>query len=162
MAISRIRRFSSAPFLNAASRCAKEKTVTTSCAVPHCSRGEIADGMGQAKEEARITMERIPRSTADEFCQKIKPQAKPIYVRDSQVKGLVLRVMPTGSKSWIFCYTAPCPKRKWRERRKGLGPFRCGRNDTGGVSVPAARREAEPMQNEERFEGAETIQGKRK
>ena len=55
-------------------------------------------------------MEKIPRSGADEFCQKLKPQEKPIYVRDSQVKGLVLRVMPTGSKSWIFCYTAPCPK----------------------------------------------------
>ncbi len=88
-------------------------------------------------------MERIPRTTADEFCQKLKPQAKPIYVRDSQVKGLVLRVMPTGSKSWIFCYTAPCPKKKWRERRKGLGPFRYGRNDTAGLSVPSARREAE-------------------
>ena len=107
-------------------------------------------------------MERIPRSTADEFCQKIKPQAKPIYVRDSQVKGLVLRVMPTGSKSWIFCYTAPCSKKKWRERRKGLGPFRYGRNDTGGLSVPAARREAERMKNEVRFEGADPIEDRRK
>ena len=44
-------------------------------------------------------MERVPRFIADEFCQKIKPQTKPIYVRDSQVKGLVLRVMPTRSKS---------------------------------------------------------------
>jgi len=52
-------------------------------------------------------MEKIPRSGADEFCQKLKPQEKPIYVRDSQVKGLVLRVMPTGSKSWTFCYTTP-------------------------------------------------------
>ncbi len=107
-------------------------------------------------------MERIPRSTADEFCQRIKPQTKPIYVRDSQVKGLVLRVMPTGSKSWIFCYTAPCPKKKWRERRKGLGPFRYGRNDSGGLSVPAARREAERMKNEVRFEGADPIEDRRR
>ena len=107
-------------------------------------------------------MEKIPRSGADEFCQKLKPQEKPIYVRDSQVKGLVLRVMPTGSKSWIFCYTAPCPKKKWRERRKGLGPFRYGRNDTGGLSVPAARREAERMKNEVRFEGADPIEDRRK
>ena len=107
-------------------------------------------------------MEKIPRSGADEFCQKLKPQEKPIYVRDSQVKGLVLRVMPTGSKSWIFCYTAPCPKKKWRERRKGLGPFRYGRNETGGLSVPAARREAERMKNEVRFEGADPIEDRRK
>ena len=61
-------------------------------------------------------MEKIPRSTADEFCQKLKPQEKPIYIRDSQVKGLVLRVMPTGSKSWIFCYSIK-EGDKWRERR---------------------------------------------
>jgi hypothetical protein len=70
--------------------------------------------------------------------------------------------MPTGSKSWIFCYTAPCPKKKWRERRKGLGPFRYGRNDTAGLSVPSARREAERMKNEVRFEGADPIEDRRK
>jgi integrase len=107
-------------------------------------------------------MEKIPRSCADEFCQKLKPQEKPIYVRDSQVKGLVLRVMPTGSKSWIFCYTAPCLKKKWRERRKGLGPFRYGRNDAAGLSVSAARREAERMKNEVRFDGADPIEDRRR
>ncbi|MGH2638617.1 MAG: tyrosine-type recombinase/integrase, partial [Rhabdochlamydiaceae bacterium] len=109
-----------------------------------------------------MVQERIPRSSSDEFCQKLKPQEKPIYVRDSQVKGLVLRVMPTGSKSWIFCYTAPCPKKKWRERRKGLGPFRYGRNDTAGLSVSAARREAERMKNEVRFDGADPIEDRRR
>ena len=109
-----------------------------------------------------MVQERIPRSSSDEFCQKLKPQEKPIYVRDSQVKGLVLRVMPTGSKSWIFCYTAPCSKKKWRERRKGLGSFRYGRNDAAGLSVPAARREAERMKNEVRFDGADPIEDRRR
>ena len=80
----------------------------------------------------------IPRSNGDDYCQKLEPQAKAIYIRDSQVKGLVLRVKPTGSKSWIFCYSVPCPKRKWRERKKGLGPLKLGRNDVAGLTINAA------------------------
>jgi integrase len=109
-----------------------------------------------------MTKERIPRSISDEFCQKIQPQAKSIYIRDSQVKGLVLRVTPTGSKSWIFCYNAPCPKRKWRERKKGLGPFRDGRNDVAGLTVSAARREAERLKNEVRHKGADPVDDRRR
>ena len=55
------------------------------------------------------------------------------------MKGLVLRIMPTGSKSWIYCYSVK-EGDKWRERRNGLGPFRQGRNDAAGLTVPAARR----------------------
>src|SRR3954451_12371215 len=102
-------------------------------------------------------MERIPRSSPDEFCQKIKPQEKPIYIRDSQVKGLVLRVMPTGSKSWIFCYSIK-EGEKWRERRNGLGSFKQGRNDAGGLTVSAARRLAERIKNEVKHEGADPIE----
>jgi len=109
-----------------------------------------------------MAKERIPRFISDEFCQKIQPQAKSIYLRDSQVKGLVLRVTPTGSKSWIFCYNAPCPKRKWRERKKGLGPFRDGRNDVAGLTVAAARREAERLKNEVRHKGADPIDDRRR
>lgn len=105
-------------------------------------------------------MERIPRSAADEFCQKIKPQAKPIYVRDSEVKGLVLRVMPKDSKSWIFCYSVKDGDR-WRERRKGLGSFRQGRNGTAGLTVAAARRLAEAMKYEVKHKGADPIEDKR-
>ncbi len=105
-------------------------------------------------------MEKIPRSTADEFCQKLKPQEKPIYIRDSQVKGLVLRVMPTGSKSWIFCYSVK-EGNKWRERRNGLGPFRQGRNDVAGLTVPAARRIAEGMKHEVKHEGVDPIEARR-
>lgn len=77
-----------------------------------------------------------------------------VYVRNSQVKSLGLRVKATGSKSWIFCYTAPCPKNKWCERKKGLGPFRQGRNDVAGLTVHAARVESERLKNEVRHKGA--------
>ncbi|CCB91131.1 putative uncharacterized protein [Waddlia chondrophila 2032/99] len=105
-------------------------------------------------------MERIPRSAADLFCQKLKPQAKPIYIRDSQVKGLVLRVMPAGSKSWIFCYSVKVGE-KWRERRKGLGSFKQGRNDAAGLTVSAARRLAETMKYEVKHKGVDPIEDKK-
>lgn len=104
----------------------------------------------------------IPRKNADAHCQKLTPQAKAIYVRDSQVKGLVLRVKPTGSKSWIFCYSVPCPKKKWRERKKGLGPLKLGRDDAAGKSVNEARKEAERLKNDVRHNQADPVEDKRK
>ena len=106
--------------------------------------------------------ETIPRSNADDYCQRLKPKEKAYYIRDSLVKGLVLRVKPTGSKSWIFCYTVPCHKRKWRERKKGLGCFKDGKNDAGNITVTAARREAERLKHEVRHNGADPIEDKRK
>lgn len=104
----------------------------------------------------------IPRNGADKYCQDLKPEDKAVYVRDSEVKGLVIRVKPTGTKSWIFCYTVPCHKNKWRERKKGLGGFRCGRNDIAGLTVAAARREAERLKNEVKHNGADPVEDKRK
>lgn len=104
----------------------------------------------------------IPKTNADDYCQKLQPKEKPYYVRDSQVKGLVLRVKPTGSKSWIFCYTVPCHKRKWRERKKGLGCFKGGRTGVTGVTVKTARTEAERMKHEVRHNGADPVEDKRK
>lgn len=104
----------------------------------------------------------IPRTNGDDYCQKLKPQQKAIYIRDSQVKGLVLRVKPTGSKSWIFCYSVPCPKRKWRERKKGLGPFKLGRDAAAGLTVNAARKEAERLKNGVRHHQADPVEDKRK
>ncbi len=106
-------------------------------------------------------MERIPHTLADDFCQKLKPRNKPIYVRDSHVKGLILRIMPSGSKSWIFCYSVK-EGNKWRERRKGLGSFRAGRNDIAGLTVPAARRLAEELKHGVKHKGADPIEDKRK
>lgn len=104
----------------------------------------------------------IPRNNADKYCQDLKSQAKAVYVRDSEVKGLVLRVKPTGTKSWIFCYTVPCHKKKWRERKKGLGSFKYGRNDVAGLTVATARREAERLKNEVKHNGADPVEDKRK
>jgi hypothetical protein len=36
----------------------------------------------------------IPRNLADEFCSKTKPSTKDIYLKDSLVPGLVLRITP--------------------------------------------------------------------
>ena len=104
----------------------------------------------------------IPRNGADKYCQDLKSQDKAVYVRDSEVKGLVLRVKPTGTKSWIFCYSVPCHKKKWRERKKDLGCFKYGRNDVAGLTVAAARREAERLKNEVKHNGADLVEDKRK
>lgn len=106
--------------------------------------------------------ETIPKTNADDYCQRLKPKEKAYYIRDSLVKGLVLRVKPTGSKSWIFCYTVPCHKRKWRERKKGLGCFKDGRNDAGNITVTVARREAERLKNDVRHNGADPVEDKRR
>ena len=64
-------------------------------------------------------MEKIPRTSADEYFQRLKPLEKAFYVRDSQVKGLFVRVKLNGSKSWIFCYTVPCHKKSGMNEKKG-------------------------------------------
>lgn len=105
-------------------------------------------------------MERIPRSNADEYCRKLKPQNKPLYIHDELVKGLVFRVEPTGSKSWILRYHYK-EGNEWKQRKTGLGPFRQGRNDVTGLTVPAARIEAERIKNEVKHEGSDPIEDRR-
>jgi integrase len=119
--------------------------------------------LSTTRKAKELSMENsIPRNNADKYCQDLKSQAKAVYVRDSEVKGLVLRVKPTGTKSWIFCYTVPCHKKKWRERKKGLGSFKYGRNDVAGLTVSAARREADRLKNEVKHNGADPVEDKRK
>jgi hypothetical protein len=89
-------------------------------------------------------MERIPRTNADEYCRKQEPQDKPLYIHDSQVKGLVFRIMATEAKSWILPYHFK-EGEEWKQRKTGLGPFRQGRNDVTGLTVSAARIEAERL-----------------
>ena len=105
-------------------------------------------------------MERIPRTNADEFCRKLEPDDKPLYIHDSQVKGLVFRIMPTGSKSWILRYHFK-EGDEWKQRKTGLGPFRQGRNDVTGLTVSAARVEAERLKKEVKHEGADPIEDRR-
>jgi len=69
--------------------------------------------------------------------------------------------MPTGSKSWIFCYSIK-EGDKWRERKNGVGSFKQGRNDAGGLTVSAARRLAERIKNKVKHEGADSIEERKK
>ena len=66
-----------------------------------------------------MAQERIPRSSADEFCQKLKPQGKPIYIRDSQVKGLVCELCRQAQSLGFFA-TPVKEGDKWREEGKDL------------------------------------------
>ncbi len=103
----------------------------------------------------------IPRTNADEYCRKLDPDDKPLYIHDSQVKGLVFRIMPTGSKSWILRYHFK-EGDEWKQRKTGLGPFRQGRNDVTGLTVSAARVEAERLKKEVKYEGADPIEDRRR
>lgn len=76
----------------------------------------------------------IPRNLADEFCSKTKPSTKDIYLKDSLVPGLVLRITPLGSKMWQLRYRARKGEH-WASRRKGLGAFPL-------TSTAAARKSA--------------------
>lgn len=103
----------------------------------------------------------IPRTNADEYCRKFEPKDKPIYIHDSQVKGLVFRIMPTGSKSWILRYHFK-EGDEWKQRKTGLGPFRQGRNDVTGLTASAARIEAERLKKEVKYEGADPVEDKQR
>lgn len=102
----------------------------------------------------------IPKSNADSYCLKLEPQDKPLDIHDSQVKGLVFRVAQNGSKSWILRYHYK-EGEEWKQRKTSLGPFRQGRGSTTGITVAAARTEAERIKNEVKYKGADPIQDRR-
>jgi len=61
-------------------------------------------------------------------------------VRDSKVKGLLLRVTPSGAKSWAIWYRA-----NGRARRYTLGPYKTDRVRGKAFTLAAARDEAEKL-----------------
>lgn len=69
------------------------------------------------KRQKSIMKNIIPRTNSDEYCRKFEPKDKPIYIQDSQVKGLVFRIMPTGSKSWILRYHFK-EGSEWKQRQQ--------------------------------------------
>lgn len=105
--------------------------------------------------------EMIPRSNSDNYCLKLKPQEKPLDIHDSQVKGLVFRVAPNGSKSWVLRYHYK-EGNEWKQRKTSLGPFRLSRSDSTGLTVTAARTEAERIKNEVKHNGADPVADRRK
>lgn len=114
-----------------------------------------------ARIKERIMKEMIPRSNSDNYCIKLQPKDKPLDIHDSQVKGLVLRVAPNGSKSWILRYHYKEGK-EWKQRKTSLGSFRLSRSDATGLTVTAARTEAERIKNEVKHSGADPVADRRK
>ena len=76
----------------------------------------------------------MPKRTAKhmtvEDVKKAKPQAKPYELRDAKQAGLLLRVQPSGCKSWVVVYYV-----NGRKTRKTLG-------DTSQVTLGRARTKA--------------------
>lgn len=103
----------------------------------------------------------IPKTNGDYYCQNLKPEDKPVDIHDSLVKGLVFRIAPNGSKTWILRYHYK-EGSEWKQRKTGLGPFRLSRNDSIGLTVSAARTEAERIKNEVKHNGADPIADRRK
>jgi integrase len=69
--------------------------------------------------------ELLPRSadSADKFIRKVTPGQKDLYIQDSTVKGLVLRVTPAGKKAWHLRYSVQVGSGQWVGRKYALGAF---------------------------------------
>ncbi|EBA00657.1 DUF4102 domain-containing protein [Marinobacter sp. ELB17] len=69
--------------------------------------------------------ELLPRSadSADKFIRKVTPGQKDLYIQDSTVKGLVLRVTPAGNKAWHLRYSVQVGSGQWVGRKYALGAF---------------------------------------
>lgn len=98
-------------------------------------------------------MKPIPKVEGDHFCRTAKPAEKDVYLRDSQVPGLVLRITPAGVKTWQLRYSIKLGD-KLVSRRKGLGRF-------PGITVAEARRSATEMKVDI-SRGADPVEDKRK
>ncbi|MBK1875139.1 DUF4102 domain-containing protein [Marinobacter sp. 1-3A] len=83
--------------------------------------------------------ELLPRSadSADKLIRKLTPSQKDIYIQDSTVTGLALRVTPRGKKIWHLRYTVQVGSGQWVGRKNSLGAF------TDGLRTRSARELAE-------------------
>jgi len=103
----------------------------------------------------------IPKnsSAAEEYCRKIQSNGKQSNVKDSDIGGLVLRVMASGSKKWALRYSIKIGE-KWKDRLITIGDFKQGKNDINGLTVTAARKEAYRLKYEIKFQGADPVEDK--
>ena len=76
-------------------------------------------------------MREAQKLTTDREVAALKPAEKPFEVAASGARGLVMRVFPTGGRSWEYRYVAPSGAR----RRLPLGPY-------PGLSLAKARERA--------------------
>jgi integrase len=86
---------------------------------------------------------RIPRntSTADRFIRDLEKQETQYQVSDSDVKGLYIRIYPSGQKVWMYRYNVKSGD-KWRDRSIKLGGFRTKANSSEGLTTTKARQQA--------------------
>ncbi len=77
----------------------------------------------------------MPLSLSDKFCRTApKPASGAKLHRDTNAPGLALRITASGSRSFVFCYSAP----DGREKRRTIGAY-------GTWSLGAARQEAKVL-----------------
>jgi integrase len=81
----------------------------------------------------------LPRSadSSDKLIRKLTPTRNDIYIQDSTVTGLMLRVTPGGKKLWNLRYTVQVGSGQWVGRKHSLGAF------CDGLRTRAARELAE-------------------
>lgn len=83
--------------------------------------------------------ELLPRSadSSDKTIQKMRAEQKDVYIHDSAVTGLVLRVTPSGKRLWHLRYSTQVGSCQWVSRKHSLGAF------DDGLKTRAARELAE-------------------
>jgi Arm DNA-binding domain len=77
-------------------------------------------------------------SLTRDFVKKVPTPDRPVEYRDMRLKGLILRVMPTGVKSW-YCEYARA-KRVWLGRVDAVGyPSFAGRQSRAHEMIRRSR-----------------------
>lgn len=86
---------------------------------------------------------RIPRhtSTADRFIKNLEKESTQYQIIDSHVKGLQIRIYPSGNKVWMYRYSIKAGD-KWRDRSIKLGEFKGQANSPEGLTTSMARQKA--------------------
>jgi len=87
-------------------------------------------------------------SEAESACLALEATEKDIYLNDSKIAGLSLRVTPAGKKIWQFRYSVKIGE-SWKSKRTSLGPFRKNTKDKNyiaeGLTVNEARNTAQEL-----------------
>lgn len=86
---------------------------------------------------------KVPRHTptADQFIKDLEIRDGQYQIIDSDVKGLCIRVHPSGRKTWLFRYNVKIGN-TWRGRAINLGTFKNSTNSSEGLTTSKARQQA--------------------
>jgi integrase len=106
---------------------------------------------------------KIPATNPDQFCIDVKPAGKVQFYSDPKAPGLRLRVKPTGSKAWIYGYSAKIEQGKYASRSMSLGPLKEGRASAAhALTVKQARDRATELRAEVKAGGDPAVERKRR